>query len=97
MPRVIGLMSGTSLDGVDAAWLDTDGEHIAAFGPSLTLPYDAVLRSDLRKLLDLAPTLSPNDPALFDVIRRLTEHHVQAVKALNAQIAVQKFMAMSLG
>ena len=26
MPRTIGLMSGTSLDGVDAAWLDTDGE-----------------------------------------------------------------------
>ncbi len=51
-------MSGTSLDGVDAAWLDTDGEHIAAFGPSLTLPYDADLRRDLRAILDLAPTLT---------------------------------------
>ena len=28
--RTIGLMSGTSLDGVDAAWLETDGERIAA-------------------------------------------------------------------
>ena len=26
MLRTIGLMSGTSLDGVDAAWLETDGE-----------------------------------------------------------------------
>ena len=41
MPRAIGLMSGTSLDGVDAAWLETDGERVAAFGPALTLPYDA--------------------------------------------------------
>ena len=33
MLRVIGLMSGTSLDGVDAAWLETDGERIGALGP----------------------------------------------------------------
>ena len=33
MLRAIGLMSGTSLDGVDAAWLETDGERVIAFGP----------------------------------------------------------------
>ena len=27
MLRTIGLMSGTSLDGVDAAWVETDGER----------------------------------------------------------------------
>ena len=48
MLRTIGLMSGTSLDGVDAAWLDTDGERIGAFGPTLTVPYDDRLRADLR-------------------------------------------------
>jgi hypothetical protein len=32
MLRTIGLMSGTSLDGVDAAYLETDGEAIARFG-----------------------------------------------------------------
>jgi anhydro-N-acetylmuramic acid kinase len=42
--RVIGLMSGTSLDGVDAAFLQTDGETVTTFGPSLTLPYDPDLR-----------------------------------------------------
>ena len=26
--RAIGLMSGTSIDGVDVAWLETDGERI---------------------------------------------------------------------
>ena len=36
MLRAIGLMSGTSLDGVDAAWLTTDGERIGEFGPVAT-------------------------------------------------------------
>ena len=32
--KVIGLMSGTSLDGVDAALLDTDGEDFVRAGPA---------------------------------------------------------------
>ena len=76
-------MSGTSLDGVDAAWLDTDGERIAAFGPSLTLPYDADLRRDLRAILDLAPTLTAQDPRLISAVDRLTDYHIEAVEALD--------------
>lgn len=37
--RVLGFMSGTSLDGVDAAILETDGERIHAFGPAVLLPF----------------------------------------------------------
>ncbi len=37
--KVIGLMSGTSLDGVDAAVLDTDGRDIYGFGPTVFRPY----------------------------------------------------------
>jgi anhydro-N-acetylmuramic acid kinase len=82
MLRVIGLMSGTSLDGVDAAWLETDGEALGAFGPSLTLPYEPALRADLRRILDRAAGLRPDDPALIDATRRLTEAHVEAVRRL---------------
>jgi anhydro-N-acetylmuramic acid kinase len=82
MLRAIGLMSGTSLDGVDAAWLETDGERVGRLGPALTLPYDATLRADLRRLLDLAEGLAADDPLLHDVVRRLTDRHVEAVRAL---------------
>ena len=83
MPRVIGLMSGTSLDGVDAAWLDTDGVSVTRFGPSLTIPYDDRLRRDLRDILDRAPTLDPDDRRLQTAVARLTDYHVRAVRDLD--------------
>src|ERR1700761_615022 len=85
MLRTIGLMSGTSLDGVDAAWLETDGERVGAFGPTLTLPYDERLRADLRRILDAAPTLDPEDRRLRAAGARLTEYHVRAVAALGRE------------
>jgi anhydro-N-acetylmuramic acid kinase len=85
MLRTVGLMSGTSLDGVDAAWLETDGERIGAFGPTLTMPYDDRLRADLRRILDHAPNLDLNDRRLKSAEARLTEYHVRAVTALGRQ------------
>lgn len=36
---VMGYMSGTSLDGVDVAMIETDGEAIKGFGPALLVPF----------------------------------------------------------
>ena len=82
MPRTIGLMSGTSLDGVDAALLSTDGVEVDGFGPRLTLPYKPALRATLRALLDRAPGLAADDPALLDATEAMTRHHAAAVAAL---------------
>lgn len=49
--RVLGAMSGTSLDGVDAAVIETDGVSVFEFGSSAYRPYSpaeqAVLRAGL--------------------------------------------------
>lgn len=82
MDRVIGLMSGTSLDGVDAALLETDGERIGRFGPRLTLPYPEPLRRRLRALLTRAPVLDPDDAEAAAIGREITLHHLAAVEAL---------------
>jgi 1,6-anhydro-N-acetylmuramate kinase len=42
--KVIGLMSGTSMDGVDVAVLETDGADQVLSGPSLGVPYPTGLR-----------------------------------------------------
>jgi anhydro-N-acetylmuramic acid kinase len=45
---VLGTMSGTSLDGVDAAMLRTDGHQILEFGPDAYRPYTEAERSTIR-------------------------------------------------
>ena len=48
--RALGLMSGTSVDGVDVALIETDGERVASFGPTLTVPYP----DEVRRLIIVA-------------------------------------------
>ena len=85
MKRAIGLMSGTSLDGVDAALIETDGDRVFAFGPALTLPYPSDLRADMRDLLDRADDLAADDAGLRRITARMTHHHAEAVRALHAE------------
>lgn len=74
----IGLMSGTSLDGVDAALIRTDGHVIHERGPWLTVPYD----TKFQEVLGLAVQQMGDIAA---VARDLTEHHGHAVKTLLKQ------------
>ncbi|WGH78292.1 anhydro-N-acetylmuramic acid kinase [Jannaschia ovalis] len=57
--RVLGAMSGTSLDGVDAAELWTDGESIDRFGASDYRAYDADERATIRAALGAWPGDAP--------------------------------------
>jgi anhydro-N-acetylmuramic acid kinase len=75
MKTAIGLMSGTSLDGVDAALLRTDGVRVERSGFALTLPYSNDFRARLRAALGQEGPLS-------EIERELTLIHAQAVREL---------------
>lgn len=77
----VGLMSGTSCDGVDAALLLTDGESDVTFLGGLTLQYHDELRSRLQEA-------SQHDVPITELLRLendITAHHVRAVHDLLKQ------------
>ena len=71
----LGLMSGTSMDGIDAALVDTDGERVVDLGPGASFPYDADFRERLRALI-------AHGGGEAEVARELTERHALAVGRL---------------
>ncbi len=82
--RAIGLMSGTSLDGVDVALIETDGDRIARFGPTGYQSYSDAERDLLRRALVEGATLSDRwqrPGVLAEADEFVTRVHAEAVKA----------------
>lgn len=75
--RAAGAMSGTSLDGVDVALIDTDGEAIFGFGASHYRPYSPEERAVLTAVLGRWP--GEDLDAAGQVIM---EAHVAALRAV---------------
>ena len=71
----VGLISGTSLDGIDAAMLITDGERVVECGPAATFAYPCALpRPAAGHPGDESPTST-----WLPLVQELTERHADAV------------------
>ena len=82
MPLAVGLMSGTSLDGIDAALIESDGEAEVRPIAFESHPYGSAFRARLRALLGARA----DDPELSEEVasieQDLTERHAAAVVGL---------------
>lgn len=77
--RAIGLMSGTSMDGIDVALVETDGHRVISVGQHNTYPYKPCVTDGLRRIAKLAGKVPP-DLNLGVLERDLTDGHVDAVR-----------------
>lgn len=81
----IGLMSGTSGDGVDAALIRADATAIHEFGPALGRPYEPAFRARLKACYGgKAPA-----EEIAAIERELTRLHAEAVQQLLAQAGMK--------
>ncbi len=82
--RALGLMSGTSMDGIDLAVVETDGEMSVERGPSMFVDYDAAFRRRIEAALESAKSIDQRDERHGDLAgleRELTIRHASAVAA----------------
>ncbi len=86
--NAIGLMSGTSLDGIDVALLRTDGQSFLECGPFMSVSYSDAMRDRLAGALETAKSIvdrndRPDD--LAEIEHELTILHADAVHSLLAE------------
>lgn len=75
MYRAIGLMSGTSYDGIDIGLIKTDGEKRIELLNSSTVPYPKSLRDDIARLINGDYT------KIWEVERSISDLHSMATRS----------------
>ena len=87
--NAIGLMSGTSMDGIDVAMISSDGEHHLIRGPFMSMVYAEEFRARLAAGISQAVNMRHACPLSVELIsleKELTRLHAIAVETF-----VQKF------
>jgi anhydro-N-acetylmuramic acid kinase len=83
----IGVISGTSMDGIDVALIESDGEAQLKTGPSATFPYPPRVAQRLR---DVVADLSEAQRPQLELERLVTDAHVAAVEAFFQRYSVAR-------
>jgi len=82
LKTAIGLMSGTSMDGIDIALIRTDGDGHVERGPAMGVDYDPAFRTQLGQALEIAKRIEKREERpenLAEIERTLTLRHAAAV------------------
>ncbi|WP_353640947.1 anhydro-N-acetylmuramic acid kinase [Mesorhizobium sp. WSM2239] len=80
----IGLMSGTSMDGIDIAFVRTDGENQIEAGPSMFVPYEAAFRRRIEAGLETAKAIVRREDRPGDLVELEGEISLRHARAVGA-------------
>jgi len=83
----IGVISGTSMDGIDVALIDSDGEAKLKAGPAATFPYPPAVA---RRLREVVANVSEAQAPQLELERLVTDAHVAAVEAFLGRFAIAR-------
>lgn len=76
----LGMMSGTSLDGIDLALITTDGEDHVEPGPAMHVPYDRELKVFVRRAIKAALEGRDGAADIGKAAGEVTLAHIHAVE-----------------
>jgi anhydro-N-acetylmuramic acid kinase len=91
--RALGLMSGTSMDGIDVALLETDGDRAVRHGPAMAVAYPPEVKVRVRAALAHARGLtarSDRPDGLAELETALTELNADAVERFLAANGIER-------
>jgi len=87
LQTAIGVISGTSMDGIDVALIESDGEARLKTGPSATFPYPTAVAQRLRAVVaDLSEAQAPQ----LELERLVTDSHVASVEAFVERYSIAR-------
>lgn len=98
--HAIGLMSGTSMDGIDIACIETDGEAYAKPLACMAIDYDSAMRARLAAGLEAAQSLTNREartPLLDALEAEIDLAHIKALNAFLALDAMQNITPQLIG
>ena len=78
----LGTMSGTSMDGVDAALIRTDGKNILEFGQTRYRPYSNAERAALRRAMGRWP----GESGVAEAARVVEKAHAELISGIDADL-----------
>ncbi len=73
--KALGVISGTALDGIDLAIIETDGFDVHAYGRSASIPYPREIKDRIRSVLE-----RQNDPEAPEIEKEITLFAADCIK-----------------